>query len=411
MEIIVAARRPLTIQEMAIALGIATCSKPLTTKQARLDSSNLNEKLRQLCGLFVFTSKSKIYLIHQTAREFLISKGFVRTESMVWQGCVNDQDANRVLSEICVAYLHEEIQKGSCQLPTGAEHCTESDAFLRYSATYWIEHVRSTSGFESRFLRLAGSLCCVKQASVWLRSVEPPFRYYCYAHEPLPFFWAARWGLDDVAYLLLEDSKIQITTEVLEKAAANEPAVMKFLLDRKGNEIRITDSVVQEAAANQESGLAIMTILIERTERRGEELKIVNDVLQNAARNGKSGLAIIKLLVEFLHRGGNKVTITGKVLESAAANWWSGLDIIQYLIDRKDVAVRITRRVLRMVLKHPLGDDILRLLRPRSSLIRRILRKKIPNHTRARLGGNVKWNIRRNKAKLNMKAKQTCRSD
>lgn len=94
---------------MAIALGIATCSKPRITKQARLDLSNLDEKLRQLCGLFVFTSKSKIYLIYQTAREFLISKGVERPESMVWQECVNDQDADRVLLEICVAYLYEEI--------------------------------------------------------------------------------------------------------------------------------------------------------------------------------------------------------------------------------------------------------------------------------------------------------------
>lgn len=163
----------------------------------------------------------------------------------------------------------------------------------------------------------------------------------------------------------------------MEKAAANEPAVMKLLLDRKGDEIRITDSVVQEAAANEESGVAIMILLIERTERRGEELKIVNDILQNAERNGKSGLAIIKLLVDFLYRGGNEVTITGKVLESAVANWWSGLDIIQYLIDRKDVAVRTILRVLRMVLKHPLWDNILSLLCPRRYLIRRILCEKI----------------------------------
>lgn len=65
--------------------------------------------------------------------------------------------------------------------------------------------MRNTSGFESQFLRLAGSLlCCVKQNPVWLRSVEQPFQYYPYANEPLPFFWVARCGLEDVAYLLLE---------------------------------------------------------------------------------------------------------------------------------------------------------------------------------------------------------------
>jgi hypothetical protein len=406
LEIIVAARRPLTIGEMAMALGIATCSKPRTTKQAGLDPINLDEKLRQLCGLFVFTNNSKIYLIHQTARGFLIGRRVERPESMVWQGCVNNQDAHRALSEICVDYLiFKENQKDSCQHPTSTESCTESDRFLRYSATYWIEHMRNASGFESHYLRLAGSLCCVKQNPVWLRSAEQPFQYYPHDNEPLPFFWVARWGLDDVAYLLLEDSKIQITNGVLEKAAANnKPAVMKLLLDRKGDEVKVTGSVVQEAAANEESGVAIMEFLIEW---RREEIEITNEVMQNAARNGKSGLEIIKHLVAFLDRGGNKVTITGKVLESAAANLWSGLDIIQYLIGRKDIAVRITQRVLRTVLKHPLWEDILRLLRPKRYLIRRIIREKIQNHTRARLSGsgNAKWKIKRNIPKLNRKVK------
>ncbi|KAJ5346808.1 uncharacterized protein N7506_000061, partial [Penicillium brevicompactum] len=277
LEIIVAARRPLTIGEMAMALGIATSSKPRTTQNCGLDSMNLDEKLRQLCGLFIFTNNSKIYLIHQTAREFLIKREVERPESMVRQGCVQHQEANRALSEICVAYLHEEIQKSSCQLRTGAEPCTENDTFLRYSATYWIEHMRHTRGLKPHFLRLAGSLCCLKQASVWIGSVEPPLRYYCYAHEPMPFFWVARWGLEDIAFFLLEDSNIQITNDVLEKAAASQFAVMKFLLDRKGDEIDITDSVLQKAAANEESGFAIMELLIERRRGKyGSPMKLCN---------------------------------------------------------------------------------------------------------------------------------------
>jgi hypothetical protein len=402
--IIVAAQRPLTIREMAIALGIFTRPKSRTTILAGLDLISLDGKLRRLCGLFVFTNNSKIYLIHQTAREFLITRRTERPESMTWPGCVNFQDAHRALSEICVAYLfHMEMQKGSCQFPTSTESCTGIDTFLSYSATYWIKHMRNTSGFESHFLRLAGSLCCAQQKPMWLDIVEPPFQYYRYANEPLPFFWVARWGLKEVAYLLLEDSKIQITNDVLKKAAANnKPAVIELLLDRKGDEINVTDSVVQEAAANEESGVAIMELLIERG---GKEIKITDEVMQKAARNGKSGLAIIKSLVAVLDRGGNEVTITGKVMESAAANLWSGLKIIQYLLDRKDIAVRITPRVLRAVLEHPRWKDIVRLLRPRRYLIRRIIREKTDNHTRARLSGNAKWNIKRNKAKLNRKVK------
>jgi hypothetical protein len=59
---------------MAMALGVATSTSVRTVAEARVNSEGLGEKIRQLCGLFVFINDSKIYLIHQTAREFLINK-------------------------------------------------------------------------------------------------------------------------------------------------------------------------------------------------------------------------------------------------------------------------------------------------------------------------------------------------
>ncbi|KAJ5646949.1 hypothetical protein N7490_003321 [Penicillium lividum] len=74
LEIIVVARRPMAIQEMAIALGIATNSEARIIMGSGLDPTHFPEKLRQLCGLFIFINDSKVYLIHETAREFLIQK-------------------------------------------------------------------------------------------------------------------------------------------------------------------------------------------------------------------------------------------------------------------------------------------------------------------------------------------------
>ena len=42
--------------------------------EARLSLDRLDKRIRQLCRLFIFIKESKIYLIHQTAKEFLISK-------------------------------------------------------------------------------------------------------------------------------------------------------------------------------------------------------------------------------------------------------------------------------------------------------------------------------------------------
>ncbi|KAJ5865176.1 uncharacterized protein N7529_007092 [Penicillium soppii] len=135
LEIIVAARRPLTIQEMAMALGIATSSRSLVTIQAGLDPIGLDGKLRRWCGLFVFTNNSKIYLIHQTAREFLIEKeNSSNPNSAYWNSLTDAEDQ---MAEICLKYL---LMEDSEYDEDDSRSHTRS--FLEYSAAHWPDHVR-----------------------------------------------------------------------------------------------------------------------------------------------------------------------------------------------------------------------------------------------------------------------------
>lgn len=136
LQIIVVARRPLTIQEMAMALGIATSPESKTTMQARLDPMNLDRKLRQLCGLFVFTNNSKVYLIHQTARDFLIRKEMATQSTSIWSGRLEDMDCQ--MATICLRYLSME---NSEQREDSAHSSIGS--FLDYSAIYWPDHIRN----------------------------------------------------------------------------------------------------------------------------------------------------------------------------------------------------------------------------------------------------------------------------
>lgn len=59
-----------------MALGIALVPESRSTAKAGIDPVQLAKNIRQLCGLFVFINNLKIYLIHQTAREFLIGRDF-----------------------------------------------------------------------------------------------------------------------------------------------------------------------------------------------------------------------------------------------------------------------------------------------------------------------------------------------
>ncbi|OQD66277.1 hypothetical protein PENDEC_c056G05958 [Penicillium decumbens] len=103
LQIIIAARRPLTTAEMAMALGIATSPQAQIAAKAGLETSQFDKKLRRLCGLFVFVNNSKIYLIHQTAREFLVQKSSSNSVSYLYSWTLTDTEDQ--MAVICLRYL------------------------------------------------------------------------------------------------------------------------------------------------------------------------------------------------------------------------------------------------------------------------------------------------------------------
>jgi ankyrin repeat protein len=135
LQIIVAARRPLTIAEMAMALGIAISPQSRTAGEAGLDSSRIDKKLRRLCGLFVFINNSKVYLIHQTAREFLIAKSSSDNFGLTYSWRLSDPEDQ--MARICLRYLLMEDLVGD----ENRLYSSTQD-FLDYSAIYWPDHVR-----------------------------------------------------------------------------------------------------------------------------------------------------------------------------------------------------------------------------------------------------------------------------
>ncbi|KAL6803573.1 hypothetical protein J3E68DRAFT_434071 [Trichoderma sp. SZMC 28012] len=133
LQIIVGARRPLRIEEMAAALGVglevARSADLRSAATSGLRVEGFAEKIRHLCGLFVFIDKSeRILLIHQTAREFLTNistndgrisaapnlqpKEVISDRARKWYH-INIIEANFLLFKICLAYLSaEELNKG-----------------------------------------------------------------------------------------------------------------------------------------------------------------------------------------------------------------------------------------------------------------------------------------------------------
>jgi hypothetical protein len=104
LQIVVGARRPLTVQEMAIALGIATSTESKSLREVQLDPTRLRSSIRYWCGLFVFINHDRIYLIHQTAKEFLIGESRSDTSVSGWKHCLDPQGIETEMSRICVEF-------------------------------------------------------------------------------------------------------------------------------------------------------------------------------------------------------------------------------------------------------------------------------------------------------------------
>lgn len=112
LQIIVAAKRPLNLQEANIALTMAT-QEPKCATHDDLDlwpERTFASFVKNLCGLLVTVHNNTLSLLHQTVREFLTKKP---TESVSpapdqWQGCFDVASAHGILSRLCLEYLNLE---------------------------------------------------------------------------------------------------------------------------------------------------------------------------------------------------------------------------------------------------------------------------------------------------------------
>src|SRR5436190_18471487 len=155
LHIIVAAVRPLTLKEMNVVLAVRKgCSR--MEELDLLPENRILSTVRKYGGLFVTIIDSKIYLIHQTAREFLVSRSISQSVSdisrtgRIWKGSLESVKSNLILAQICVLYLSftdweennisDRNSKWRNQKILG--QYMEKYDFLEYAAKNWPTHVK-----------------------------------------------------------------------------------------------------------------------------------------------------------------------------------------------------------------------------------------------------------------------------
>ncbi|KAL8305591.1 hypothetical protein RB597_003636 [Gaeumannomyces tritici] len=194
LQIVVVAFRPLTITEMKHALG---------SRYANETDASFTRTLENLCGFFLDIKSSKIYLIHQTAKDFLLVADAAALTPGIWKESLRIRHSHHTLADICVQYL-EDLEYP--QVPGHLQHShpfdgwrgrldsdqlAQNHGFFQYATVCWAGHYIVSRQLDSLALsRLQKSLCnpawppsivCLMAALKYL-NLAPTCRRY--SHRP-----------------------------------------------------------------------------------------------------------------------------------------------------------------------------------------------------------------------------------
>lgn len=141
LHIIVAAARPLTLKEMNFALASEKGSHQPYDDLALVPDDRFRESLRNICGLCVVVIDSRVYLLHQTVKEFLVKADDMQPirrdcGDLEWKFSLSLLESHRILAEICIWHL----LAGLAIITDSPTEQNWREVFLDYSAKHWTSH-------------------------------------------------------------------------------------------------------------------------------------------------------------------------------------------------------------------------------------------------------------------------------
>ncbi|KAF4929563.1 Vegetative incompatibility protein HET-E-1 [Colletotrichum viniferum] len=103
--LILAAERPLTIAELSTAVNcrINTLESRIFDLDDIPDEKEFGSWIRWECGSFVTIYEGQAFLIHQTAKEFLLEP--TETENGWWQGSMTEYVIHQYMAESCISFI------------------------------------------------------------------------------------------------------------------------------------------------------------------------------------------------------------------------------------------------------------------------------------------------------------------
>jgi ankyrin repeat protein len=315
LHIVVAAARPLTLKEMVLALTVREDHQSYSDVNL-ISEDRFRETIRDICGLFVTIVDSRIYLLHQTAKEFLVQNEQEKyPESLYgvlkWKHSLRPPDSHRVLSEICMRHLlFAEFEANPLENDAMLSQYNGSHIFLDYSANHWASHARESHIEVNNVVTQSMMRLCdtsPKRCLTWFRI------YWESTNTDFPEGFT---GLMIASYFGLA-------------------AVVKHLLELDSVDMNLRDRTYERSAISWAAGNGfdiVVNLLIRGVDRRLKDIKLPfrkNAKVDYVDRYGRTPLvyavwnahvAVIKRLLEAGARINLKDAIGGTALSYAVCS-------------------------------------------------------------------------------------------
>jgi hypothetical protein len=173
LHIILAAHEPLTVDDMKITTALASDFEYRSYDEIGIERSDVFEmRIKNACGLMVTIDDGSVFLIHQTAKEFLINDGDATQNSETWKHSFSPLDSEILLAKICITllsftYFSEtplKIDEDDSEPQKVVTEYVRNNPFLEYAAMNWTEHAEKAElDKDSRWVPSMMSLCSVDQ--------------------------------------------------------------------------------------------------------------------------------------------------------------------------------------------------------------------------------------------------------
>jgi ankyrin repeat protein len=138
LHMIIAARRPLSLKELAGAL------EALGTEHIQIEPMHrFRHSIREICRLLITTTEDVVQFVHLSVRKFLLEQkhdgylSYTAWEKSLWPG-----ESHRILAEACVKYLHCTYTDTYYNKWDELVAMIPQHHFLQYAVQSWHHHVR-----------------------------------------------------------------------------------------------------------------------------------------------------------------------------------------------------------------------------------------------------------------------------